>query len=112
MLLKNHYNWTNTHSNFLEKIENPWYQAIAIIQNHISSLTHKFFEHHQIKTLHLPITTGSISSPMGLGSDSKPVEIELFGVKTYLADSMQFMLEYGCRIFKEGCYYLMPSFRG
>ena len=25
---------------------------------------------------------------------------------------MQFMLEYGCRMFKEGCYYIMPSFRG
>lgn len=25
---------------------------------------------------------------------------------------MQFMLEYGCRIFKEGTYYIMPSFRG
>ena len=49
---------------------------------------------------------------MGLGSDSKPVQVNLFGIDTYLADSMQFMLEYGCRLHDRGCYYLMPSFRG
>jgi len=72
----------------------------------------KFYSEREIKTLHLPITTGSISSPMGLGSDSSPVNIDLFGINTYLADSMQFMLEYGCRIFEKGSYYIMPSFRG
>lgn len=50
--------------------------------------------------MHLPITTGSISSPMGLGSDSIPVKIQLGGRDTYLADSMQFALEYGCRFLK------------
>ena len=59
-----------------------------------------------------PITTSSISSPLGLGSDSLPVEIDLFGVNTFLADSMQFLLEYGCRFSDAGCYYVMPSFRG
>jgi asparaginyl-tRNA synthetase len=49
---------------------------------------------------------------MGISSDSLPVQVDLFGVKTYLADSMQFMLEYGCRIFPKGTYYMMPSFRG
>ena len=59
-----------------------------------------------------PVTTGSVSSPMGLGSDSEPVEIELFGDRTFLADSMQFYLEYGCRMAPAGCWYFMPSFRG
>jgi asparaginyl-tRNA synthetase len=49
---------------------------------------------------------------MGLGSDSLPVAIDLFGVKTYLADSMQFLLEYACRYSPAGAFYLMPSFRG
>ena len=62
--------------------------------------------------MHLPITTGSISSPMGLGSDSIPVKIQLGGRDTYLADSMQFALEYGCRFFENGVWYIMPSFRG
>jgi asparaginyl-tRNA synthetase len=49
---------------------------------------------------------------MGLGSDSQPVKIQIGGADTFLADSMQFMLEFGCRLTPNGCYYLMPSFRG
>ena len=60
----------------------------------------------------MPLTTSGVSGPAGLDSDSFPVEIELLGVKTHLADSMQFMLEMGCRLHRGGVYYLMPSFRG
>jgi asparaginyl-tRNA synthetase len=34
------------------------------------------------------------------------------GVQTYLADSMQFLLEYGCRISPAGCHNILPCFRG
>lgn len=114
MSISNHKlgSWRELSDHYLRALENPWYHLIANLQHHIHSLTQSFFEEQQIKTMHFPITTGSISSPMGLGSDSLPVEVNLYGVKTYLADSMQFMLEYGCRIFDKGCYYIMPSFRG
>lgn len=49
---------------------------------------------------------------MGLGSDSSPVSINLAGIDTYLADSQQFALEFLCRLTPNGCYYVMPSFRG
>ncbi len=49
---------------------------------------------------------------MGAGSDSEPVRVEMFGITTHLADSMQFLLEYACRLHEPGCFYLMPSFRG
>jgi aspartyl/asparaginyl-tRNA synthetase len=39
------------------------------------------------------------------------VPVAVSGVATYLADSMQFMLEYGCRLFDGGCHCIMPSFR-
>jgi aspartyl/asparaginyl-tRNA synthetase len=39
------------------------------------------------------------------------VAVAVSGVKTYLVDSMQFALEYGCRIVRTGCYTVMPSFR-
>ncbi|XP_062295321.1 uncharacterized protein LOC134000030 [Scomber scombrus] len=61
-----------------------------------------------------PLTTDTISSPMGLGSDSEPVSVNLLGQDIYLADSMQFVLEYFLR-FQEnlpGTYYISPSFRG
>ena len=104
--------WKQLESHYLEAIVDPWYKSLAEIQNFISIFTTQFYLEKSIKTLHLPITTGSISSPMGLGSDSSPVKVNLCNVDTYLADSMQFMLEYGCRVFDKGCYYIMPSFRG
>jgi asparaginyl-tRNA synthetase len=97
---------------YLRIIADPWYATLVDIQDLITTSTVGFFSAQGLKNLHLPITTHSISSPMGLGSDSLPVEIELFDVRTYLADSMQFMLEYGCRLNRRGSYYLMPSFRG
>ncbi|MUG45289.1 asparaginase [Paenibacillus woosongensis] len=99
-------------THYIKLLEDPWYRAIAEVQNLITIYTVDFYKQRDIKTLNFPITTGSISSPMGLGSDSLPVKVEICGVETYLADSMQFMLEYGCRIFEQGCYYIMPSFRG
>jgi len=97
---------------FLAVLESDWFRLVVALQDRISQLTVELWSRSGLKTLHLPITTSAISSPLGLGSDSKPVEIDLYGVKTYLADSMQFMLEYGCRLCPSGCYYIMPSFRG
>lgn len=97
---------------YLRILDEPWFRGLVDIQDLITFETAVFWRERGVKCLHLPITTNSISSPMGLGSDSEPVRVELFGVSTYLADSMQFMLEYGCRLSDSGAYYLMPSFRG
>ncbi|MDQ3822288.1 MAG: asparaginase [Actinomycetota bacterium] len=93
-------------------LEHPWYRVVAELTDAVTSLTSDFWRRRRVRNLHLPLTTGAVSSPMGLGSDSSPVAVTVGGVRTYLADSMQFLLEYGCRIFPAGCYYLMPSFRG
>lgn len=97
---------------YLKALDSPWYHNLVLLENFVSETTMNFYCSKGIVTMHCPITTGSISSPMGRGSDSKPVKVKIEGVETYLADSMQFALEYGCRIHKDGCYYLMPSFRG
>lgn len=104
--------WRNLEDHYLKALADPWYKSLSEIQNLISLNTTLFYKEKNIKTLHLPITTNSISSPMGLGSDSSPIKVDISNVDTYLADSMQFMLEYGCRLFDNGCYYIMPSFRG
>lgn len=103
--------WT-ARDRFLTVLEHPWFRLLVDLQDCISVATTEHWSRAGLRTLHLPVTTGAVSSPMGLGSDSLPVRIDLFGVETYLADSMQFMLEYGCRITDAGAYYLMPSFRG
>lgn len=104
--------WRGEKGYHLDALANPWYRGVATLQNAISELTMAFWSARNAQTFYLPITTGSISSPMGLGSDSLPVRVELGGVSTHLADSMQFMLEYGCRLTQRDCYYIMPSFRG
>lgn len=104
--------WEDLSTHFLNVIESDWYRTIMELEHQVSILTMQFYETKGLKTLHLPITTGSISSPMGLGSDSSPVKVNLCGIETYLADSMQFMLEYASRISEKGAYYVMPSFRG
>ena len=61
-----------------------------------------------------PLTSDCISSPMGLGSDSLPVEIPIFGRSIYLADWMRLTLEYMLRIGEGsvGTHYVSPSFPG
>ncbi|MDT0266579.1 amino acid--tRNA ligase-related protein [Streptomyces sp. DSM 44915] len=109
--------WSGTAENatedrFLRVLDDPRYAFLVEVQDLIGYETAVFWRERGVRSVQLPITTSSVSSPMGLGSDSLPVRIDLFGVPTYLADSMQFMLEYGCRLAPGGCYYVMPSFRG
>ncbi len=104
--------WSSPKTHYIEVLKSPWYKQLALLENLITEETVKFYHDRSIITMHLPVTTTSISSPMGRGSDSIPVKINLDGIDTYLADSMQFLLEYGCRLAEKGCYYIMPSFRG
>lgn len=97
---------------YLKTINNKQSSQILRLQELILEESINFYKTKNIHWLSAPVTTGSISSPMGLGSDSLPVKINLDGNDVYLSDSMQFLLEYGCRIFKNGCWYIMPSFRG
>jgi asparaginyl-tRNA synthetase len=104
--------WMDLEQHYLKAIADPWYKVLIEVQDALNYSTTEFFRSENLKTLLLPITTGCISSPMGLGSDSHPVPVNIAGIETYLADSMQFMLEYGCRFAQPGCSYFMPSFRG
>ncbi|AZS39078.1 MULTISPECIES: asparagine synthetase A [Microbacterium] len=103
--------WENP-DRYLEVLDSPLHRLIVTVQDSLTYGTSNYWRSRGVKAAHLPITTGAISSPMGRGSDSSPVHIELFGVPTYLADSMQFGLEYALRLAEKGAYYVMPSFRG
>ena len=92
-----------------------WYKNLFTIQDLLFHSSVDFFKLGvNYKYAFVPATTNAISSPMGLGSDSQPVPIYLLGQKTYLADSMQFALEYTLRIEDglAGLYYINTSFRG
>lgn len=104
--------WKNTKEHHLEVLDSEWYQIISKLQAQFVKSTVDFYNQKGLDFILLPITTGSISSPMGLGSDSSPVKVNIEGIDCYLADSMQFFLEFACRIHQKGCYYIAPSFRG
>lgn len=89
-----------------------WYKNLAVLLDVASWSAHDFLRKQALRSPLLPLTTGAVSSPMGLGSDSLPVGVELGGRRTYLSDSMQFQLELAIRLFNQPAYYIMPSFRG
>lgn len=104
--------WNNPAEHLRAAMANPWYQLVLDLQNAVTVATLQFWSSRGMRAVHLPVTTGSISSPMGLGSNSTPVAVELHGERVYLADSMQFLLEYAARLTPRGAYYIMPCFRG
>ena len=111
-MIKEPNTWKNIDTHYINVLKEPWYKLLVKMENILTIETMKFYEKRGLITIHLPVTTGSISSPMGRGSDSIPIKVNINGVDTYLADSMQFLLEYGCRLNDKGVYYVMPSFRG
>ncbi len=96
----------------MEVLKSDWYKMMFELQNVFVRASTEFYYSKGLKYVPLPVTTTSISSPMGLGSDSVPVEVIIKGRKVYLADSMQFLLEYFTRMTDYGVFYMMPSFRG
>ncbi|ADC31502.1 Asparaginyl-tRNA synthetase [Mycoplasmoides gallisepticum str. F] len=82
----------------------------------INKLTYIWMENNNVEIVNLPITTQSVTSPMGLGSDSKPYKViskSNLNYEFYLADSMQFHLELMLRakdISSVG--YITNTFRG
>ncbi|XP_068434440.1 uncharacterized protein [Clinocottus analis] len=107
--------WQDPQSHPTLAIKSQWYRNLFQIQNTLFHSTVEYFHTScQYSYALTPLTTDCISSPMGLGSDSEPVSVNLMGQDTYLADSMQFVLEYFLR-FQEnlpGTYYISSSFRG
>lgn len=104
--------WNRPHEHFSAALDSVWYRLLFRLYGKFVSSTHAFFASKQFTPSLMPITCGSVSSPMGLGSDSLPVSVELFGTPTYLADSMQFHLEYMLRHDTQGVFYIMQTFRG
>jgi asparaginyl-tRNA synthetase len=104
--------WRNPRTHGAAALTSPWYRSLVKLQAVIVSATFEFYAGRKMDAAMMPVTVGAVSSPMGLGSDSLPVEVDLFGERAFLADSMQFQLEYLLRYGASGVYYIMPTFRG
>ena len=104
--------WNQPEKHLGEGIKNEWYKLINELFSEIFYSSVDFYREKDFDISLMPITCDSVSSPMGLGSDSLPVKVNLFDRETFLADSMQFQLEYMLRNSrKKGVWYIMPSFR-
>ncbi|KAG9340359.1 hypothetical protein JZ751_021472 [Albula glossodonta] len=107
--------WESPQDHAALAITSQWYRNLFKIQNTLFHETVEYF-HNKCRYAYAltPLTTDTISSPMGLGSDSEPVYVNMLGQDVYLADSMQFVLEYFLRFQEDlpGTYYVSPSFRG
>ncbi|MFE0023940.1 amino acid--tRNA ligase-related protein [Amycolatopsis sp. NPDC059021] len=101
----------NASGSFLKAMQSPWYRLVADLQDTILTATVDYARGRGLKALYLPLTTRTITCPSGWGSDTCPVPVTVNGVDTYLPDSMQFLLEYGCQVAEGGGYTIMPSFR-
>ncbi|KAK1877777.1 Isoaspartyl peptidase [Dissostichus eleginoides] len=109
------HSWQDPQSHSTLAIKSQWYRNLFQIQNTLFHSTVEYFHSScQFSYALTPLTTDTISSPMGLGSDSEPVSVHLLGQDIYLADSMQFVLEYFLRFQEnlQGAYYISSSFRG
>jgi asparaginyl-tRNA synthetase len=104
--------WGNDPGAFLLALSHPWYRLVADLSDTVLRTTYSYASSMGVRALPFPITTRTITCPSGMGSDSVPVPVTVNGVDTYLADSMQFLLEYGCRLGGQGCHNVLPSFRG
>lgn len=104
--------WADPQRHVVAGMTHPWYRLVGELFALVAEATHDFYRQRGIRPAVLPVTTGAATSPMGHGSDSLPVEVEVLGRRAYLADSMQFHLEYALRMGHAGVYYVMPCFRG
>lgn len=104
--------WENLDTHYRQVLTSDWYKVISRLQCKFVSYTYEFYKQKGYEFQMLPITTSGVSSPIGAGSDSIPVKISIDNIDTYLADSMQFFLEFSCRLNHNGNYYIAPSFRG
>jgi asparaginyl-tRNA synthetase len=104
--------WKNPGNHLQTILNDSWYSLLLEFFDEFCYATSHFYRGKGIRSIFTPVTTNSISSPMGLGSDSLPVAATINGEPVYLADSMQFILEVGARINRKGVYYIACSFRG
>lgn len=93
--------------------DSSYYHALIILRHYIKIVSDFYFsEKQKAKNIDLFMFTPSISSPMGPGSDSKPMPIKFGNLNTFLVDSSQFGFEPLIMNGFDKVYCYLPSMRG
>ncbi|HBI17443.1 MAG: hypothetical protein UR60_C0002G0018 [Candidatus Moranbacteria bacterium GW2011_GWF2_34_56] len=101
----------NTH--YEELTKSGYFYAIMLLRQNLKMIADYFFiEKSNAKTVDLFMITPSISSPMGLGSDSQAIPIKFGNLDAYLVDSSQFGFEPLLLNGIDKVYCYLPSIRG
>ena len=93
-------------------ISNPYYHNLIKLRNTIEIACDIFFQKLGAPKIDLFLITKSVSSPIGKGSDSKPISLKYNDRSLYLVDSAQFGMEPLVFTAFEMVYCYLPSFRG
>lgn len=99
------------HSQLIAK--NKYFQALTILRHYLKIVSDDYLGCIlNAKNVDLFMLTSSVSSPLGPGSDSKPVRIKFGNLETFLTDSSQFGLEPLLIQNFDKVYCYLPSIRG
>ena len=96
---------------FLTAPGSAWYRLVLDLYDTVLAATADFWRARGARAANMSLTTRTVTCADGRGSDACPVAVNVNGVETFLSDSMQFFLEYGCRFTEGGCWGILPSFR-
>ena len=90
-----------------------YFYALTILRHYLKFTTDYYFGIEQeAKNIDLFMLTSSISSPAGLGSDSKPIAMKFGELEIFLTDSSQFGFEPLLLNNLNKVYCYLPSMRG
>lgn len=73
--------------------ETGYFSALLILRHYLKLSADYFFNKEKAKNIDLFMLTPSVSSPVGPGSDSKPLPLTFGKLKTFMVDSSQFGFE-------------------
>jgi asparaginyl-tRNA synthetase len=93
--------------------KSDYYRSLITLRHYVKISSDYYFSIKQkAKNIDLFMLTPSISSPMGSGSDSKPIPIRFGKLNTFLVDSSQFGFEPLLLNGFDKVYCYLPSMRG
>lgn len=93
--------------------DHSYFDVLISLRHMVQMTSHSFFaSRYDARVMDLYMWTPTISSPLGPGSDSEPIVVEIGGLRTNLIDSAQFgfeplLVQTGGLLY---CY--LPSMRG
>lgn len=103
----------NPRYHYKELTRSGYFRALLILRHYVKSISDYYFGVEQnAKNIDLFMMTPSVSSPIGLGSNSEAISIIFGKLTTFLTDSSQFGFEPLLMNGFEKVYCYLPSIRG